>query len=256
MCLIAFSWQPGDATPLRLIANRDELHARPAAPLATWSDAPHLVGGRDLEAGGTWLAVNRNGRIAALTNVRDPSLIMPATTPSRGALVREALEHPHLKQWLHELADGAALQYAGFNLLVREANQLWHLYRGRERTHLSRVTPGIHGLSNADLDTAWPKLIRARQALSRDNVSGWPCASLDAMHDVRTASPQALPDTGVGKELELRLSAAFILGEVYGTRATTWLSLTADGKLSISEQRFAEQGRANGETHLELQVPA
>ena len=96
MCLIAFDHRPGEAMPLRLVANRDEFHARPSAALAPWDDAPGIVGGRDLEAGGTWLAVHRRGRFAAVTNVRDPGLGVPRGAPSRGALVRKALQCPDL----------------------------------------------------------------------------------------------------------------------------------------------------------------
>ncbi|KPQ22483.1 MULTISPECIES: NRDE family protein [unclassified Halomonas] len=252
MCLIAFRWQPRSATPLQLIGNRDEFHARPTATLAPWHDRS-LVGGRDLEAGGSWLAANREGRIAALTNVRDPGLIPAPGAPSRGHLVSQALECDNIAAWLGNLAEGAAAQYAGFNLLVATPTQLWYLHRGREQLSLNEVSPGVHGLSNAVLNSPWPKLLSVREALEQVDPRHFPGKALNAFQDPRTAPISALPDTGVGDELERQLSAAFIVGERYGTRATSWLSLTDSGDVSITEQRFGPWGAFEGETTLSVQ---
>lgn len=253
MCLIAFDHRPGEAMPLRLVANRDEFHARPSAALAPWDDAPGIVGGRDLEAGGTWLAVHRRGRFAAVTNVRDPGLGVPRGAPSRGALVRKALQCPDLPAWLARLADGKARDYAGFNLLAGDGRRLWHLHRGRDRVVLTRVSAGLHGLSNADLDTPWPKLILARQGLAASLHHGrFPEDALREFADPHPAADRQLPDTGVGLELERRLSAAFIRGEDYGTRASTWLAWQADGRLAIGERRFGPLGTRLGENVIEL----
>jgi len=249
MCLIAFDHRPGSDWPLRLVANRDEFHARPAAALAAWEDAPEIIGGRDLEAGGTWLAVHSRGRFAAVTNVRDPSLHVPDGAPSRGGLVYEALIHPDLGGWMARLARGEALRYAGFNLLAGDGERLWHLHRGRQGAVLREVAPGIHGLSNAALDTPWPKLIDARQGLASTLRHGrWPDDALAAMADPHPADDHALPDTGVGLELERTLSSPFIIGEQYGTRAMTWVSWHASGSMEIGERRFGPGGVAEGET--------
>ncbi|WP_183324479.1 NRDE family protein [Halomonas cerina] len=252
MCLIAFDHRPGGACPLRLVANRDEFHGRPAAPLAAWEDAPDIIGGRDLAAGGTWLAVHRRGRFAAVTNVRDPRLEVPDEAPSRGALVRAALECETLSRWLAELADGEARRYAGFNLLAGDGEHLWHLHRGNDGIRLQAVPPGRHGLSNASLDTPWPKLVAARQALSP--AARWPQQALAAMADPRPADDAQLPDTGVGLDLERRLSAAFILGQEYGTRAMSWLTWHADGRVEIGERRFGPEGVPWGERRKNLDV--
>ena len=249
MCLIAFDHRPGSDWPLRLVANRDEFHARPAAPLAAWEDAPRIVGGRDLEAGGTWLAVHRHGRFAAVTNVRDPRLKVPADAPSRGALVRDALESPDLPAWLEGLAGGEARHYAGFNLLAGDGERLWHLHRGLDGVTLRRVSPGLHGLSNASLDTPWPKLIAVRQGLTASLRHGhWPDDALAAMSDPRPSDSDRLPETGVGLEMERMLSPPFIVGERYGTRAMTWLSWHASGRIEIGERRFGPGGVELGET--------
>jgi uncharacterized protein with NRDE domain len=256
MCLIAFDHAPGGRYPLRLVANRDEFHDRPAAPLATWEDAPWLVGGRDLEAGGSWLAVHRRGRVAAVTNVRDPGLVLPPGAPSRGALVREALERDDLEAWLSALAEGGALHYAGFNLLVADGETLWYLHRGRDALDLQRVPPGIHALSNARLDTPWPKLITARQGLAASLRHGhWPDDALAALGDRRRADDRRLPETGVGLERERELSPAFIAGEHYGTRATSWLTWRRDGRIEIGERRYGPGGVALGES-LERLAPS
>ncbi|MDQ7727252.1 NRDE family protein [Halomonas sp. SpR8] len=277
MCLITFAWQPGTPVPLQLMGNRDEFHARPTAPLAHWQDSPGLVGGRDLEAGGSWLAAKRGGVVAALTNVRDPQLQVPPGAPSRGELVADALQCDDIEAWLMTLGRGEAWRYAGFNLLVATPQRLWHLHRGLDRLTLNEVAPGVHGLSNADLNSPWPKLVQVRSALeqsllqerllkermlqerfSQERTSqkspllAWPSAVQRAMQNSQEAAVEALPDTGVGLELERQLSAAFIVGERYGTRATSWLTLDAQGNIEITEQRFGPMGRFEGETTLAL----
>ncbi|WP_016856141.1 NRDE family protein [Halomonas smyrnensis] len=256
MCLIALAHHPDASVALRLVANRDEFHARPTAPLAAWDDAPGIVGGRDLEAGGGWLAVHRRGRFAAVTNVRDPFLDAPDDAPSRGDLVRSALECDDLEGWLAALADGGARRYAGFNLLAGDGRRLWYLHRGRDKVRLERLTTGLHGLSNAERDTPWPKLVAARRGLEHSLEDGrWPEDALTPLADSREAEEARLPDTGVGQELERRLSAAFIVGPDYGTRATSWLEWRADGRLTLGERRFGPGGVALGDTQMTLDTP-
>lgn len=257
MCLISFAWQPGTPTPLRLMGNRDEFYARPTAPLGEWQDSPDVIGGRDLEAGGSWLAAKRGGVVAALTNVRDLQLSVPTGAPSRGELVANALQSGDIEGWLTALNEGEALRYAGFNLLVATPQRLWHLHRGRDRLALSEVSPGVHGLSNADLNSPWPKLLQVRDALEQSLLSvgtlqTWPSTVQRAMQNPQQAADEALPDTGVGLELERQLSAAFIVGEHYGTRATSWLTMDSHGHIEITEQRFGPLGRFEGETTLAL----
>lgn len=255
MCLIAFDHRPGEAWPLRLVANRDEFYARPAAPLARWADAPAIVGGRDLEAGGSWLAIHRRGRIAAVTNVRDPRLKVRAGAPSRGDLVRDALTCPDLAAWLDRLASGEAERYAGFNLLAGDGERLWHLHRGLDGIRLGEVPPGLHGLSNASLDTPWPKLIGVRQGLAASLRHGlWPEDALAAMSDRHPADDEQLPETGVGLEMERMLSPPFIVGAHYGTRAMTWVEWHAGGRIEVGERRFGPEGVRLGETVLGVET--
>jgi uncharacterized protein with NRDE domain len=234
------------------MGNRDEFHARPTAPLAHWQDTPGIVGGRDLEAGGSWLAAKKSGIVAALTNVREPQLSVPPGAPSRGELVTDALQCDNIEAWLTALSQGEALRYAGFNLLVATPQRLWHLHRSLDRLALSEVTPGVHGLSNADLNSPWPKLLHVRHALQQNQTQTWATSVQSAMQNPQQAAVEALPDTGVGFEWERQLSAAFIIGERYGTRATSWLTLDAQGSIDITEQRFGPLGRFEGETTLAL----
>jgi len=254
MCLLAFDWQPHTLTPLRLIGNRDEFHDRPTQALHAWKDAP-IIGGRDLQAGGSWLAVNRyTSRVATLTNVRDPCLITPPGAPSRGELIRQALVCPNPEDWLEQLRHNAQ-HYAGFNLLVATPHTLWHMHRGREKTTLGRVAEGIHVLSNADLNTPWPKALKLQAAMHADRQTPsthWPQAALSAIQQSQEAPPEALPDTGIEPALEKKLSAAFIVGEGYGTRATTWLTCYQDGSTSITEQSFGPMATPRGEVTLKV----
>lgn len=245
MCLIVFDWQPGAAIPLRLAANRDEFHARPTQPLNRWSDAD-LIGGRDLLGGGTWLAAGHS-RLAALTNVRDAQASTPSGAPSRGELVRQALETDDLPRWLETLAQGDAKRYAGFNLLVMAGDRLWTLHHGRQGIDWQLVSPGIHGLSNASLDTPWPKVVQAQEALRRaERLTDWRDEMWAAMRDANPMPVDRLPDTGVGTERERFLSPLFIEGEIYGTRATTLATAKADA-ITLEERQFGSGGETQGE---------
>ncbi len=171
MCLIVFAWQPGHALPLLVAANRDEFYARPSLPLAAWEDAEGVFAGRDLEAGGTWLGLGPAGRFAALTNVRDPSQALGKR--SRGELVADFLRGGgNPADYLAQVA-GRAADYSGFNLLIGDRHQLWHY---NPRVGPPRLLPaGIYGLSNAALDTPWPKLLKARAALAERLRPCWSC---------------------------------------------------------------------------------
>lgn len=237
MCLIAFHWSPGSAQPLLLLANRDEFYARPSAPTRFWEQAPQVLAGRDLAAGGTWLGVTRQGRFAALTNYRDPR--QPPGARSRGQLVADFLTGTQRP------ADYAAQVaadhggYGGFNLLVGDAESLWYLgNRGDEGCR--PVAPGLHGLSNALLDTPWPKVERLTAALADLGPARPLTDYLPLLQDPAQAEDHALPDTGVGLDWERVLSAVHIDLPTYGTRTSTVLRLGAD------HVEWREQNRDHG----------
>ena len=248
MCLIVFAWRPGHAQPLIVAANRDEFYARPSLPLAAWPEAPQVHAGRDLEAGGTWLGVGADGRFAALTNIRNPH--QPPARKSRGELVARFLtgEMP-IDQYLADVV-GRSLEYAGFNLLIGNRQELWH-YNAQE-TAPNPLAAGVYGLSNAGLDTPWPKLIKAKAALTEVLDDPQPQALLALLGDPQTAPFGDLPDTGVGLATESLLSSVFIASPTYGTRASTALIVQADGSRVMVERSFGPYGGHLGEVQIRL----
>ncbi|NBA97895.1 NRDE family protein [Pseudomonas sp. R5(2019)] len=251
MCLIVFAWRPGHAQPLIVAANRDEFYARPSQPLAAWEEFPGVYAGRDLEAGGTWLGVGPNGRFAALTNIRNPN--QPLGRRSRGELVAGFLTREQsVDQYLNEVARRSD-DYAGFNLLVGTGEQL---------AYLSAIDPvprvlaaGVYGLSNAGLDTPWPKVVKARSALQARLETADPQALLSVLADPQPAAFAELPDTGVGLATESLLSSVFIASPSYGTRASTVLIVGADGSRRMVERSFGPYGGHLGEVVVSLQGP-
>ena len=241
MCLIAWRWAPTDATPLVLLANRDEFYARSTYALTQWPDSP-VIAGRDLEGGGTWLGVTANGRVAALTNYRDPAM-MEDGRPSRGALVQGFLEGTlDAEAYLNELARYAH-QYNPFNLLVFDGRQLMGCEsRGRDY-EMVRPVPGVAAVSNAGFDSTWPKVQALREALG-DVLSESDATDqqLLALLENRDVAPDALlPETGIPRDLERALSAAFIALPSYGTRASSVVRVHADS-VHMIERSFDANG--------------
>lgn len=251
MCLIAFAWQAHPRWRLLLAGNRDEAHARASASLARWDDLP-IIGGRDLEAGGTWLGVTDAARCAVVTNVRDPRDAQ--TGRSRGLLIRDYLVGTaDASGHANELRRSAA-DYRPFNLLTFDAQAAFYL-GNRPRPHEQAVTAGIHGLSNADFDAPWPKTRILMQRLQDWIDAGGEAdftALFAALADEQEAPDDQLPDTGVGLELERSLSSAFIRGADYGTRASTIVAIDLAGAGIIMERRFGPNGSFLGETTLHV----
>ena len=248
MCLIVFAWRPDHAQPLIVAANRDEFYARPSLPLAQWSETPQVHAGRDLEAGGTWLGIGANGRFAALTNIRDPH--RPPGRRSRGELVARFLDGEiPIDEYLADVV-ARSPEYGGFNLLVGNLHELWH-FNARE-SEAVMLQPGIYGVSNASLDTPWPKLLRAKAALSAALDDPRPEVLLALLSDPQTAPSAELPDTGVGLATETLLSSVFIASQSYGTRASTALIVHADGSRHLVERSFGPYGGHLGEIEIRL----
>lgn len=248
MCLIVFAWRPSHAQPLIVAANRDEFYARPTQPLAQWADAPHVYAGRDLEAGGTWLGITAAGRFAALTNIRDPGL--PLGLRSRGELVAQFLTTDiPIEDYLTEVANRST-EYGGFNLLVGDRKQLYYLNGSHPEPQL--LGDGVYGLSNAGLDTPWPKVEKAKAALSTQLHDPNPLALMALLSDPTTAPTADLPDTGVSLVTEALLSSAFIASPTYGTRASTVLIVNDDGSRRFMEHSFGPHGGRLGEVELRV----
>lgn len=241
MCLLVFAWQTAAARPLVLAGNRDEFHDRPAAP-ADWWKGDRIVGGRDLRAGGTWLAAARDGRFAVVTNYREP-MAEGRGPRSRGELVTGFLcGDAAPRAWARQVAQHHA-DYAGFNLLLGSPDELVYLSnRGRGPEVLA---PGVYGLSNHLLDTPWPKLARTRARFTRLLHHGADTpALLDMLADRAPAEEAELPDTGLPPEWERLLSSPFITNPRYGTRCSTVLRLAPRGAMELTERSFDAAGAA------------
>lgn len=253
MCVVAFAVDAHPRWRLLLVGNRDEAHARPSAPLARWQGSPGLLGGRDLEAGGTWLGVREPDRIAVVTNVRDPAAAHDGA--SRGLLVTDFLRGiDPVAQHAATLAVDAA-RYRPFNLLLFDRDGATFV-SNHPSLRVQAITAGVHGLSNGELDAEWPKVRRACMAL-RDWIDAGHedfTPLLDALADESLAPDAALPDTGVGIEMERRLSPLFVRGECYGTRATTLVAVARAGRGCIIERRFGPHGVPQGQTDLGIEA--
>lgn len=246
MCLIGVAYRPHG---LVLAANRDEFHERPSAPASSWPDAPAVFGGRDLKSGGSWLAVSARGRLAAVTNVRRMVPPNPAA-PSRGALVAGFVRGSASAAQYAEALRADAARHAGFNLLLYDGRELLYVDNHPE-FEAAAVTPGVHVVSNDQLDTPWPKSLRLRAVLERTTE---PAALFEALADRRPAADAELPDTGVGLEMERLLSPPFIVSARYGTRCSTVVRI-AGGAIEFEERRFDAAGRPAGATRERLASP-
>jgi len=252
MCLILVAWQVHPEYPLVLAANRDEFYRRPTAP-AQWSPgAQGILAGRDLDAGGTWLGVTRQGSFAALTNYRDPAR-QRADAPTRGRLVPEILARTSAPAARLARLQAEAPRYNGFNLLWGEEGQLTVYESVPQRTR--RLGPGIYGLSNHLLDTPWPKVEQAKSRLAAA-LGALPDeqALLALLRDDAPAPDEQLPRTGVSLEWERLLSSAFICAPEYGTRCSSLLTLSRQGAARFREQTWDASGQPAGEVRQAFKV--
>lgn len=255
MCLVLIATHPRPGVRLAVGANRDEFHARSTAPAAWWPDLPGLVAGKDLAAGGTWLGVTEDGRLAALTNIRDGKA--PKADRSRGELVVECLRDERGADGLFAVLPGRLASYGGFNLIAGRPGTL-RLFSSRTGRH-DAIPPGVHALSNHDLDTPWPKVTRTKEAFARLVTSSRPFEAeglFEVLSDRSTAPDRDLPDTGVGMAIERFLSAAFIVGPEYGTRSSTVVLFRTDGVTEFHERTFDPLGREAGTVSVRLEIGA
>jgi uncharacterized protein with NRDE domain len=244
MCLILVVWRQHARFPVFIAANRDEYHARATAYADWWPDAPDILAGRDLAAGGTWLGVTRSGRFAALTNFRDPARVR-REAPSRGDLVTKLLQSDEpvaaSLRWLQRVGG----DYNGFNVLFSDGKDLaiYESVPGEAR----ELAAGVYGLSNHLLDTPWPKVARAKSKLllaidaGRDQN-----AALALLRDSKPAPQEELPSTGVSLEWESLLSSAFIKAPHYGTRCSTIVRMDTNAHCFFDEWSWDAVGQ---ETH-------
>jgi uncharacterized protein with NRDE domain len=237
MCLIFLSIHSHPTYKLIIAANRDEFYNRRTAAVDYWKDFPRIVGGRDLEAQGTWMAMTTSGKISLLTNYRDPKNINPAA-PSRGNLVSDYLEKDvKAEEYINALA-AEGKRYNGFNLLVGNTDELFYYSNYGEGA--TKVSPGIHGLSNHLLDTPWPKVQRGKEKLLplMNQIDIQPGVLFDFLYDNETANDSLLPDTGIGLERERALSSMFIKTPNYGSRCSTVVLIDQKNHVRYAERVF------------------
>jgi len=240
VCLIVFALDCHPRYHLVMAANRDEFHDRPTLAAAYWSDFPHVLAGRDLLCGGTWLGVTTDGRLAAVTNFRDPEQNIDTPRFSRGSLAAGYLTKTVPPQAYLETLSTKPGDYNGFNLIVADREEFWYCSNCDDAGQM-RVAPGIHGLSNHLLDTPWPKVTTSKDGLERlirdDRVL--PETLLELLSDTTPFPDHLLPDTGVGIERERMLSSRFISGETYGTRSSTIILADREGGVYFMERSYA-----------------
>jgi uncharacterized protein with NRDE domain len=248
MCLILFAHKVHPVYPLVMAANRDELYTRATAPAAFWNDQPHIYGGRDLEQGGSWLAITRGGRIAIVTNYRDGNAAKTSVR-SRGELVTNFLRSTQTASDYANRVLKDSHAYNGFNLIAGDPDALF--YVSNRDSRVTAIPPGIHGLSNHLLNTPWPKVERGKATLASlmsAKAAQLVDTLLGALADHARAPDNALPNTGVGLERERLLSPAFVKTTTYGTRSSTILLIDIHGQVTHIERSFDNRGAPGNTT--------
>ncbi len=258
MCLISFAYKVHPEYPLILIANRDEFYNRPAREARFWEEEgyPEILAGKDLSAGGTWMGVDKSGRWSALTNYRDLSRLKK-DPPSRGDLALNFLKQDISgRVYLNKVRDNAQ-EFNDFNLLISDSHELLHYSNVTDR--ITVLQPGIHGLSNALMNTPWPKVEMVKKelgsAVSGNNLN--PSHLFEILADETKAEDRQLPETGLPIELERAVSPAFITSNGYGTRCSTLLLINRHGEIVFTERVFEPgTGKIAGERIFEFQAVA
>ena len=254
MCLVLLALDTHPDYALVLAANRDEFYDRPTAPAAFWADAPAVLAGRDLRAGGTWLGIDRLGRLAAVTNYRQGRRETEAPR-SRGQLVSDYLtSRIDARAHIARVERDAEL-YNGFNLICGDAGGL--AYFSNREGRARPLGPGVYGLSNHLLDSPWPKVTAGKDGLTGllSTSGGELIASLFALlADRRQVADELLPQTGVSPEWERLLSAAFIASPEYGTRSSTVVLAGRDSRALFVERTFGPGGTPGDDVRFELDL--
>lgn len=260
MCLILFAIDTHASLPLIVAANRDEFYQRPTLPAHFWSDHPHVLAGRDLEAGGTWMGMTQDGRFAALTNYRTPSQQRNSNLLSRGKIVADFLTADSTKalsaQSFAEKIIETGDQYSGFNLLLRDESNF--IYCNNQNGEISRLSSGVYALSNHLLDTPWPKVEIGKRDLQEfiestsENVlhSEKPALAehlFSILNNKQQASDATLPNTGIDKQMEQLLSSLFIESTHYGTCCSTTVLMDAQQHVYFHEKNYYQQAHKTGQ---------
>ncbi len=254
MCLILFALNEHPEYKLIFAANRDEFFKRPTQAADIWPEDPRVIGGIDKKSGGTWLGISSEGKIAAVTNYRDPKSNFPEA-PSRGALTKNfLLNHLNAKDYLQSLGTNSE-QYNGYNLLLRDESGVFYHYSNITSNTIS-IKRGIHGLSNHLLDTAWPKVNIGKdglQQLIQDDLID-ESHLLNLLHDDRESDNNELPQTGIPLELERKLSPLFIRTDSYGTRCSSVILINQTNQVRFTEVNFNERSEVTSKRYFEFSL--
>lgn len=252
MCILFVAVNKHKDFPLIIAANRDELFNRGTQQSGFWLDPPNILAGKDLEAGGTWMGINQQGHIAALTNIRAPNRVM-SNAITRGRLVSQYLHSP-LENYGQSLSE-TKNQYNGYNLLFGP----WHklsVYNNHLDT-IEQLTTGFYGLSNANLNSPWPKInkgVKKLEEYCQDHQTIDPDILFSILLDNSQAPDNTLPKTGIPLELERKLSSIFILGENYGTRSSTILTIDKNGDVAWCERTYNNQAKCTAEQSFHFNI--
>ena len=237
MCLIVFSYKNHPRYPLILATNRDEFYDRPTEAAHVWQTSPQIIAGRDKKAGGTWLGISKNGRFAALTNHRKMDDIKEDTT-SRGIIVKDfLLSDDKPQEYLTELQQQGD-QFNGFNLIAGTFDDLYYISNKKEGVH--KIEPGNHMLSNAFLNTPWPKTVEASASFKEILKEEHPDESklFEMLQNDQRYSLEKLPDTGLPEKMEKAVSSIFIETDNYGTRSSTLVFVDRKNNVRFVEKTY------------------
>jgi uncharacterized protein with NRDE domain len=254
MCILFVAVQQHKDYPLIIAANRDEFFARPTQASSFWHDSPLLLAGKDLQAGGSWMGINRSGRLAALTNIRDPLRINDEAR-TRGELVSQFLQNTQCPEEYTKDLKSTASHYNGYNLLFGNWDQL-QVYNNH-LDKLEALSRGVYGLSNASLNSPWPKISKGTMRLEEYCHDGHPIEVehlFNLLKDPILADDALLPKTGVPIEWERRLSSIFIEGEQYGTRSSTVLLVDKNRHATWHERTFDNKADCNNQETFHFHI--
>ncbi|QBY03770.1 NRDE family protein [Thalassotalea sp. HSM 43] len=252
MCILFIAIDQHPDYPLIIAANRDEFHARPTQAAHRWQQPDGIIAGKDLQQGGTWLGLNKQGQFAALTNIRAPKAHSDDAL-SRGHLVSQALAQQITPQWLAQNHQ----QYNPFNLIY-SANNTLHCFNSMT-ARSSALNAGFHAVCNGKMDDVWPKMARGEQALealvkqAKAKQQAPDCQQmLRLLQDTQQAPEHLLPDTGVGLDWERMLSSIFITSNDYGTRSSALVLKHTSGNIRFFEQTYDRQGNISDQQQFHV----
>lgn len=249
MCLINFAYQSHPTYKFILVGNRDEFYERPTQDLNWWKDHPEILAGRDLKDGGTWMGMNKFGSIAALTNYRDVKNIKQ-NAPSRGIILTKYLSGEMPLDEFHIFLKTQGHFYNGFNLVYGNTEELYYYSNADDRWQI--LYPGIYGLSNAFLNTAWNKVVHTKKEFEVLIANSNPDREkiISMMQNTEQADDKDLPYTGVPFAIEKQLSSAFINMDNYGTRLTTYISISNLNEVHYLEKRYDPNHETEFKFHI------